>query len=81
MTPTLFPDSGTRAMLNILARASVSRFVDPVAGWLVRAGVGPDAITVTGTIGTVASALWFFPRDQLVVGTVAVTVFVLLDVL
>jgi CDP-diacylglycerol--glycerol-3-phosphate 3-phosphatidyltransferase len=81
MTPDLFPDSGTRAMLNLLARASISRFVDPVGSWLVRAGVGPDAITVTGTIGTVASALWFFPRGQLVIGTIAVTVFVLLDVL
>ncbi len=81
MTPDLFPDSGTRAMLNLLARASISRFVDPVGSWLVRAGVGPDTITVTGTIGTVASALWFFPRGQLVIGTIAVTVFVLLDVL
>jgi CDP-diacylglycerol---glycerol-3-phosphate 3-phosphatidyltransferase len=68
-------------MLNIFARASVSRFVEPVGGWLVRAGIGPDVITVIGTIGTVAAALWFFPRDQLVVGTLAVTVFVLLDVL
>ncbi len=68
-------------MLNILGRASVSRFVEPVGGWLVRAGIGPNAITVVGTIGTVASVLWFFSRDQLVVGTVAVTVFVLLDVL
>jgi CDP-diacylglycerol--glycerol-3-phosphate 3-phosphatidyltransferase len=81
MTPTLFPDSCTRAMLNIFARASISRFVDPVGGWLVRAGIGPDAITFTGTIGTVASALWFFPHGQLVAGTIAVTVFVLLDVL
>ncbi|MGH3768910.1 MAG: CDP-alcohol phosphatidyltransferase family protein [Pseudonocardiaceae bacterium] len=68
-------------MLNILARPSVSRFVEPVGVWLVRAGVGPDAITVVGTIGTVASALWFFPRGQLLAGTIAVTVFVLLDVL
>jgi CDP-diacylglycerol---glycerol-3-phosphate 3-phosphatidyltransferase len=68
-------------MLNILARASISRFVDPVGGWLVRAGIGPDVITLTGTVGTVASALWFFPRGQLLAGTIAVTVFVLLDVL
>ncbi len=68
-------------MLNIFARASISRLVDPVGGWLVRAGIGPDAITLTGTIGTVASSLWFFPRGQLVAGTIAVAVFVLLDVL
>lgn len=68
-------------MLNIFARASVSRLVDPVGEWLVRVGIGADAITLVGTIGTVASALWFFPRDQLLAGTIAVTVFVLLDVL
>jgi CDP-diacylglycerol---glycerol-3-phosphate 3-phosphatidyltransferase len=68
-------------MLNILARASVSRFIEPVGEWLARAGVEPNAITVVGTVGTVASALWFFPRGQLVVGTIAVTVFVLLDLL
>jgi phosphatidylinositol phosphate synthase len=68
-------------MLNIFARASISRFVDPVGGWLLRAGIGPDAITLTGTIGTVASALWFFPRGQLVAGSIWVTVFVLLDML
>ena len=68
-------------MLNIFARASLSRFVDPVGHWLSRAGVGPDAITRIGTTGTVAAALWFFPRDQLVAGTIVVTFFVLLDVL
>ncbi|MEO7196385.1 MAG: phosphatidylinositol phosphate synthase [Pseudonocardiaceae bacterium] len=68
-------------MLNILARASICRLVDPVGGWLFRAGVTPDVITVIGAVGTVASALWFFPRGQLVAGSVAVTVFVLLDML
>lgn len=29
------PESRNRAMLNIFARASVSRFVEPVGGWLV----------------------------------------------
>jgi CDP-diacylglycerol--glycerol-3-phosphate 3-phosphatidyltransferase len=79
--PTLFPDNCVGAMLNIFARAVLSRFVDPVGGWLFRAGIGPDAITVTGAMGTVASALWFFPRGQLTAGTIAVTVFVVFDVL
>src|ERR1700742_1905291 len=68
-------------MLNIFARASVSRVLDPVGTALSRAGVSPDAITLTGTAGTVASSLWFFPRGQLFAGTVAVTLFVLFDVL
>jgi CDP-diacylglycerol--glycerol-3-phosphate 3-phosphatidyltransferase len=68
-------------MLNLFARASVSRFLDPAGCWLLRAGIGPDAITLTGALGTVASALWFFPRDQLLAGTIAVTVFALFDLL
>ncbi|MGH4011506.1 MAG: phosphatidylinositol phosphate synthase [Pseudonocardiaceae bacterium] len=68
-------------MLNIFARASVSRFLDPAGCWLLRAGIGPDAITLTGALGTVASALWFFPRGQLVAGAIAVSVFALFDLL
>jgi CDP-diacylglycerol---glycerol-3-phosphate 3-phosphatidyltransferase len=68
-------------MLNIFARASVSRFLDPAGSWLSQLGIGPNAITLTGTIGTVASSLWFFPRDQLLAGTIAVTIFVLFDML
>lgn len=68
-------------MLNIFARASVSRLLDPVGSWLLKAGISPDAITLAGTAGAVASALWFFPRGQLLAGTIAVTLFVLFDVL
>jgi len=68
-------------MLNVFARTSVSRVTDPIGAWLLRRGVTPDVVTVVGTAGTVASALWFFPRGQLFAGTVAVTLFVLFDVL
>ncbi|HEX3648488.1 MAG TPA: CDP-alcohol phosphatidyltransferase family protein [Pseudonocardiaceae bacterium] len=68
-------------MLNILARASVSRVTDPVGAWLVRAGLTPNAMTVVGTAGTVVCALVFFPLNQLFTGSVLVTVFVLFDLL
>ncbi|MBV8713395.1 MAG: CDP-alcohol phosphatidyltransferase family protein [Pseudonocardiales bacterium] len=68
-------------MLNIFARPSVSRFLEPVGARLVQAGVRADTITIIGTVGTVAAALWFFPLGYLVTGTIAITVFVLLDVL
>ncbi|WP_199440133.1 phosphatidylinositol phosphate synthase [Umezawaea beigongshangensis] len=68
-------------MLNIFARASVSRVTDPIGAWLLRLGLTPNTVTVLGTIGTVASALWFFPRGQLFAGALAVTVFVLFDLL
>jgi phosphatidylinositol phosphate synthase len=68
-------------MLNIFARASVSRVTDPVGAWLVRAGLSPNAMTVIGTACTVGAALWFFPRDQLFVGSVLVTCFIMFDLL
>lgn len=66
-------------MLNIFARASVSRVTDPLGEWLVRKGAAPNVITVVGTAASVAAALWFFPRGQLFVGTIVVAVFLLFD--
>ncbi|HXV91959.1 MAG TPA: CDP-alcohol phosphatidyltransferase family protein, partial [Pseudonocardia sp.] len=66
-------------MLNVFARASVSRVTDPVGRWLVARGVAPDAVTVLGTVGSVAAALWFLPRGQLVAAALVITFFVLFD--
>ena len=68
-------------MLNIFARASVSRVTDPVGTWLLRRGVTPNAVTVIGTAGTVLGALWFLPRGELFAGTLVITFFVLFDLL
>jgi CDP-diacylglycerol--glycerol-3-phosphate 3-phosphatidyltransferase len=68
-------------MLNIFARASVSRVTDPVGTWLHRRGVTPNVVTLVGTAGTVLAALWFIPRGQLFAGTVVITFFVLFDLL
>jgi CDP-diacylglycerol---glycerol-3-phosphate 3-phosphatidyltransferase len=66
-------------MLNVLARVRVNRVTDPIGRWLVGHGVAPDVVTVIGTVGTVAAALWFLPRNQLFVGTLVITLFVLFD--
>lgn len=68
-------------MLNIFARSSVSRLTFPVGAWLVGLGLTPNVVTIAGTAASVASAVWFFPRGELFVGTVVVTVFLLFDVL
>ncbi len=67
-------------MLNIHARAAVSRSLTPLGTALARVGVTPDAITVLGTVGTVASAAAFFSRGSFVIGTALITFFVLLDI-
>jgi CDP-diacylglycerol--glycerol-3-phosphate 3-phosphatidyltransferase len=68
-------------MLNLFARAHVSRVTDPVGRWLVARGVSPDAVTVAGTVGSVAAAVWFIARGQLFLGAFLVTVFVLFDMI
>jgi CDP-diacylglycerol--glycerol-3-phosphate 3-phosphatidyltransferase len=68
-------------MLNLRLRPALGRVVDPVAAGLLRVGLSPDAVTVTGTLGVVVGALVFFPRGQFLLGTVVVTLAVLTDLL
>ncbi|EHY91335.1 phosphatidylinositol phosphate synthase [Saccharomonospora azurea] len=68
-------------MLNIFARASVSRVTDPIGAALVRAGLTPNAMTLIGTAGAIAGALIFFPTGMLLAGTFVVWGFVMLDLL
>jgi CDP-diacylglycerol--glycerol-3-phosphate 3-phosphatidyltransferase/CDP-diacylglycerol--inositol 3-phosphatidyltransferase len=62
-------------------RAYFTRLITPVARLLLRLGISPDAVTVVGTLGVVAAALWFFPRGQLFVGVLVITAFVFSDML
>src|SRR5581483_4361778 len=68
------------SVLNIHARAAVSRALTPLGARLAGAGVTPDAITVFGTVGAVASAVIFFPRGWFFAGTLLIWAFVMLDV-
>lgn len=68
-------------MLNLFARASVSRVTDPIGAWILRRGVSPNVVTVCGTVGSAGGALWFFPRGELLAGTLVVTFFLLFDLL
>ena len=63
------------------ARAAASRIIDPVAGGLIKIGLTPDAVTLIGTIGVSATALWFFPRGQFVVGVLVIMLFIFSDML
>jgi CDP-diacylglycerol---glycerol-3-phosphate 3-phosphatidyltransferase len=68
-------------MLNIFARASVSRVTDPVGAWLVRIGFSPDVMTLIGTAGAVAGSLWLFPTGHLLAGGFVVWGFAMFDLL
>ena len=66
-------------MLNRYARAFFTKVFTPFARLLVRLGVSPDVVTVVGTLGVCFGALWFYPRGQLLVGTLVITAYVFSD--
>jgi phosphatidylglycerophosphate synthase len=68
-------------MLNRYARAFFTRVLTPTARLLLRLGVGPDAVTIGGTLGVCTMALVFFPRGHFFWGTLAVTAFIFSDLL
>ncbi len=66
-------------MIGAQLRPVVGKMFDPVVNLLLRMGVTPDAVTATGTLGVVATALWFFPRGEFLLGAFIITFFVLTD--
>lgn len=66
-------------MIGSQLRPVVGRLFDPLVNALHRAGVSPDAVTLTGTLGVVLGALFFYPRGDFLVGSLIITLFVLTD--
>jgi CDP-diacylglycerol--glycerol-3-phosphate 3-phosphatidyltransferase len=58
-----------------------TKLLTPTAKFFLRIGVGPDVVTLVGTLGVVVGALVFFPRGQLLVGVLVITAFVFSDML
>lgn len=67
-------------MLNAL-RPALSRLLTPVGEALARTPVTPNAITLTGTAGVAAGALWLFPTGHLFAGTLVCWFFAMWDML
>ncbi|MFC5926826.1 phosphatidylinositol phosphate synthase [Micromonospora vulcania] len=68
-------------IFQVSVRAGMTRVVEPIARALLRAGVTPNAVTVTGTLGVLVGALGFGARGHLVAGALIVTFFALTDLL
>jgi CDP-diacylglycerol--glycerol-3-phosphate 3-phosphatidyltransferase len=68
-------------VLGSNVRPAVARFWAPVVARLARAGVTADMVTVAGTVGAIASAVLLIGNGVLWWGALAVTFFVLLDML
>ncbi|MCX6500437.1 MAG: CDP-alcohol phosphatidyltransferase family protein [Arthrobacter sp.] len=68
-------------MLNKHARGFFTALFSPLARWLLRMGVSPDAVTIIGTAGVVVGALVLYPLGQLWWGTLFITAFIFSDVI
>lgn len=68
-------------MLNRHARGFFTALFSPLARWLLKIGVSPDAVTIVGTLGVVVGALVFYPLGQLWWGTLFITAFIFSDVI
>ena len=60
-------------------RAGFGRLFTPLAKALLRAGLSPDAVTILGTLGVMASALVLFPTGHLLAGALVCWFFAMSD--
>ncbi len=68
-------------MLSIFGRAAASKATNPIGKALLRTGLTPNAVTIIGTIGSITAALTLFPTGHLWWGAIAITAFVVFDML
>ncbi|MFF1829472.1 phosphatidylinositol phosphate synthase [Paenarthrobacter sp. NPDC058040] len=67
-------------MLNRHARGFFTSLFTPLARWLLKMGVSPDAVTIVGTAGVILGGLVLYPLGYLWWGSVVVAVFAFSDV-
>lgn len=66
-------------MISAHLKPQVTRLINPVVKGAVRLGVTANGVTIVGAIGTISSALYFYPRGELFIGTLLICVFALSD--
>jgi CDP-diacylglycerol--glycerol-3-phosphate 3-phosphatidyltransferase len=66
-------------MVSSAFKPAVNRFIEPIARLAIRARITPNAVTVGGTLGTAVSAMYFYPRGDLFIGTLVIIFFALSD--
>ena len=69
------------AMLQGSLRKPITRLITPLCRALLGLGISANMVSATGGIGTVVSALFFFPRGDFLAGTLVSLFFILFDVL
>ncbi len=59
----------------------MAHLIEPVSRALLRLGVTPNAVTVTGTIGVVFGSVFFGVRGHFLIGGIVVTLFCFTDLI
>ncbi len=66
-------------MISSIVKPAITKAITPVASLALRCGITPNGVTWVGAIGVVASALYFYPRGELFIGTLLISFFALSD--
>jgi len=66
-------------MISSALKPLVTRLIEPVARFALRIGLTPNAITILGALGVLASAGFFYTREEYFVGTLFISFFALSD--
>ncbi|CAB4801397.1 unannotated protein [freshwater metagenome] len=66
-------------MLSASLKPAVTRAINPIARAGLRVGLTPNSVTVIGALGLISSALFFYPRGEFFIGTIAISLFALSD--
>jgi len=66
-------------MLSASLKPAVTRAINPIARGALAIGLTPNAVTFIGALGLVTSALYFYPKGDFFIGTLAISFFALSD--
>lgn len=66
-------------MLSSRLKPAVVGAITPVSRAALRIGLTPNAVSIVGALGVIASALYFYPQGKFFIGTIAISVFALSD--
>ena len=67
-------------MISDSLKPVVTRAINPIARGALALGLTPNVVTFVGAFGLVASALYFYPKGDLFIGTLVISLFALSDI-
>jgi CDP-diacylglycerol--glycerol-3-phosphate 3-phosphatidyltransferase len=68
-------------ILGVTVKAATARLLDPLGQALLRVGISPNSVTILGTAGVVAGAVFYAAHGRWIAATVVITLCALTDVM